>query len=375
MSQRQPQALIRTPATLGARVLSALAYPHPVGTFAEALDARLRVRTSSGHVPARVVAVERPTAESITLTIQPTARWSGFRPGQFVQLAVDVNGVRRTRCFSPAQSAHLEDGLIELTIKVNAGGQVSRHLYEHAIPGMRLAVSAPQGEFHLPEQRPDRIVLMSGGSGITPVLAMLRTLVDEAYSGRVTFIHYLRSPEDQIAADELDAINRAHDNIDVHTVFTRATSAEADVVSGHCCAEQLDAMVPDLATAQTWLCGPARLMQAVEDIYADRGLSGQLHTERFSLAAPAAEGEATGEVRFARSERLADNSGATLLEQAEAAGLRPQHGCRMGICSMCTCRKQSGAVKNLQTGEISTESDEDIRICISQPVGSVTLDL
>jgi len=72
---------------------------------------------------------------------------------------------------------------------------------------------------------------------------------------------------------------------------------------------------------------------------------------------------------------MAVNNGATLLDQAEAAGLRPEAGCRMGICHTCTCRKTSGTVKNLQTGALSSEADEDIQICISVPVGTVTLDL
>ncbi|MEC9408307.1 MAG: ferredoxin reductase [Pseudomonadota bacterium] len=377
MSQPSPNNLFRRPAELGTRVLSALAYPHPVGSFVEAVDARLRLRTSSGHTPARVVAVDRPTADTARLTLRPAVRWTDFQPGQFVQLAVEVDGVRRVRCFSPAQSSHLDDGLVELAIKVNGEGRVSRHLYDHAVPGMRLALSAPQGEFHLPAVRPGRILLISGGSGITPVLSMLRTLVDEGHTGRVTFLHYLRRPQDQIAADELAAIDHAHANIDVITVFTDPAFADAGAAAGHCTTEQLASLVPDFDRAETWLCGPEGLMQAVESVYALRECSQRLHTERFSLATPVTPdpGPSTGELRFARSERVIDNSGATLLEQAEAAGLRPQHGCRMGICSTCTCRKQSGAVRNLQTGAISTESDEDIRICISQPVGSVTLDL
>lgn len=377
MLNRTSQALIRRPAALGARVLSALTFPHPVASVAEALDTRLRLRTSSGHIPARVVAVDRPTGDSVRLTLQPLGRWSGFKPGQFVQLAVEVDGVRRVRCFSPAQSAHREGGLLEFTIKVNAQGQVSRYLYEHAVPGLSLALSEPQGDFHLPVCRPDRILLISGGSGITPVLSMLRTLVDEGYAGRVSFLHYLRRPQDQVAAEELAAIDQAQANIDVHVVFTDPDHADQGADAGHCTAAQLKRLVPDFDQAATWLCGPAGLMAAVEAIYSEHGCAEQLHTERFSLAPiELASGDAaSGEVRFARSERLIDNSGATLLEQAEAAGLRPQHGCRMGICSTCTCRKQSGAVRNLQTGEISTESDEDIRICISQPVGSVTLDI
>ncbi len=116
-------------------------------------------------------------------------------------------------------------------------------------------------------------------------------------------------------------------------------------------------------------------MEAVGSVFEQNGWSEQLHQERFGLAVKPVDVAASGDVQFARSERFVANTGATLLEQAEAAGLRPQHGCRMGICSTCTCRKTAGVVRNLQTGELSSEPDEQIRICISQPVGSVTLEL
>lgn len=375
MTRKTVRTSINSPASLSQRVLAALSFPHPVAAYAEALSPRLRRRTSSGHVPATVVAVQRPTADSVTLTIRPLGRLDGFRAGQFVQLSVEVDGVRRVRCFSPAQSEHVEDGLIELTVKANADGVVSRYLYAHAEPGMALALSGPQGEFHLPEVRPERVVLISGGSGITPVLAMLRTLVDEAHIGRVTFLHYARRPAEQVAAEELRAIADAHSNIDVLTVYTGSDARGLGDADGHCTPTQLDALIPDLAEAQTWLCGPAALMQAVESIYAERGWSRRLHQERFGVAAGAVDEAAGGDVRFARSERFVANNGASLLEQAEAAGLRPKHGCRMGICSTCTCRKTAGIVRNLQTGELSSEADEPIRICVSQPVGSVTVDL
>ena len=375
MPHRETRRSTGLTTALSRRVLSALSYPHPVASYAEVLNPRLRRRTSSGHVPATVVAVQRPTADSVTLAIRPLSRWRGFKPGQFIELVVDVDGVRRVRCFSPAQSVHVDDGLIELTIKANADGEVSRYLYDHAHQGMMLAVSPPQGAFHLPEHRPERIVLISGGSGITPVLAMLRTLVDEAHAGRISFVHYARRPSDVIAGEELQAIATAHANIDVLIVYTAADARDQGAGNGHCSAAQLAALVPDLAAAQTWLCGPTGLMEAVGSVFEQNGWSEQLHQERFGLAVKPVDVAASGDVQFARSERFVANTGATLLEQAEAAGLRPQHGCRMGICSPCTCRKTAGVVRNLQTGELSSESDEQIRICISQPVGSVTLEL
>jgi ferredoxin len=108
-------------------------------------------------------------------------------------------------------------------------------------------------------------------------------------------------------------------------------------------------------------------------------LEQRLHVERFVAPAPVldpgAGATATGAVRFARSGAEAVNDGGTLLDQAEAAGLTPQSGCRMGICHTCSCRKLAGAVRDVRTGEISTAPDEQIQICVNVPLGNVTLDI
>ena len=115
---------------------------------------------------------------------------AGFQAGQFVQITVDIDGVRRTRCYSPACSQHRADGRIEMTIKAHPEGLVSQYLHAHAAPGLVVGLSQADGTFLLPDERPGKVLLISGGSGITPVLSMLRTLCDEGYSGDVTFLHY-----------------------------------------------------------------------------------------------------------------------------------------------------------------------------------------
>ncbi len=131
----------------------------------------------------------------------------------------------------------------------------------------------------------------------------------------------------------------------------------------------------DHAGAATFVCGPPALIDAVRATWADDGLP-EPTVETFTPPAVAFDPEsATGTVRFAGSAREAENSGLPLLEQAEDAGLAPAHGCRMGICNTCSCRKTSGAVRNVLTGEISTKEDELIRICVSVPVGDVEIAL
>jgi stearoyl-CoA 9-desaturase NADPH oxidoreductase len=354
---------------LGSRVVATLATPHGVDRYLELFDP-----TWSLHeVRAEVLELRHPTADAVTLVLRPNANWQGFRAGQYVRLTVEIDGVRRSRCYSPANSVHAADGKIELTAKAHAGGFVSKYLKQQLRPGMIVTLSQAEGMFALPEARPERVLLISGGSGITPVMAMLRTLCDENHGGRITFLHYCKSAQDLIYAEELNRIAARHPNVEVLRAFAEAE--QCGELQGLFSREQLAAAVPDYAEAETFLCGPPAMMQRVEQVWAEDGIAGRLHQERFSAAPIVVDAAgAAGELRFARSERLAANNGATLLDQAEAAGLKPEHGCRMGICHACTCRKLSGKVRDVRNGAIS-EGEEDIQICVSVPVGTVTMDL
>ena len=133
--------------------------------------------------PGRIVGAACTTPGTVTLAIRPPPGWAGHVPGQHTSLTVPVGGARRTRCFSIASSPHRADGLVELTVKANGTGGVSDHLVRRAQPGDAVGLSPPAGEFVLPGERPPHVVLISAGSGITPVLSMLRSLVDEDFAG------------------------------------------------------------------------------------------------------------------------------------------------------------------------------------------------
>ncbi|MDP3295766.1 MAG: ferredoxin reductase [Nevskia sp.] len=358
---------------LSSRIAATLAYPHGVDRYVESFAPTY----SLSEVRAEVTALRHQTDDSVTMTLRPNGNWQGFRAGQYLRLTVEINGVRRSRCYSPANSVHAADGLIELTVKAHAGGFVSKYLQQNLRVGTIVGLSQAEGAFALPEMRPSRVLLISGGSGITPVMAMLRTLCDEgrygSYRGQITFLHYSNAAKDQIYAAELTEIAARYPNVQLLRGYVETN--QGGELNGRFCRAHLNA-VPDYAEAETFLCGPPGMMKAVQKLWADEGLAERLHLEHFA-AAPAVidTANAEGEVRFARSERLARNSGGTLLDQAEAAGLKPESGCRMGICHACTCRKTSGRVRDTRTGEISDAGEGDIQICISVPVGTVTLDI
>ncbi|PXY22551.1 ferredoxin reductase [Prauserella muralis] len=338
--------------------------PHGLDRYLELIDPMLVRREIRGEV----TDVRRQTAGTATLTLRPSRAWPGFRAGQHVRVTVDIDGVRRTRCYSPACSQY--GGLLELTVKAEPHGLVSRHLRDAAVPGMVVGLSEPDGDFVLPARRPSRVLLISGGSGITPVLSMLRTLADENHDGEVVFLHYARQAKDVPYRAELAALAE-RPNITVALACTRSDDGD---LRGRFSAEQLGAVAPWYRHAPAYACGPAPLLEAVGAHYAAEGLSEQLHTEAFTAALtvpdPAAAG---GRVRFTRSGAETENSGRPLLEQAEEAGLRPEHGCRMGICLSCTQLKASGTVRDIKTGAVSGEEDEQIQLCVSVPVGDVDI--
>lgn len=364
----RPRRLARR--LLGSSLLEALATPHGVDRYVELV----RPAFSLSEVRAEVAAVRHPTTRAVTLTLRPNANWSGFRAGQFVRLSVEIDGVRRTRCYSPASSAHVGD-LLELTAHAQPDGQVSPFLHESARPGMVVSLSQAEGDFVLPDERPRALLLISGGSGITPVMSMLRTLCEEGHDGPVAFLHYARGERDVAYAGELRALAAHHPNVRVLRGWSQSTGGE---LSGRFDRAHVRAAGIDPAEALAFACGPTALVEAVSATWADDGLEERLYVERFQPPAPAtveAGEHVAGSVRFSRSGRAAQSTGASLLDQAEAAGLTPQSGCRMGICHTCSCRKLEGAVRDLRTGEVSTAPDELIQICVNAPVGDVTLDI
>jgi ferredoxin-NADP reductase len=351
-------------------LFEALATPHRVDRYLELVNPMLTVR----DLRAEVVGVHRSTLDSVTLTLRPTRQWKGFRAGQFVQVTVEIDGVRRTRCYSPSCSQYRADGLIEITIKAHPQGLVSQYLHANARRGLVVGLCQADGIFHLPELRPDRLLFISGGSGITPVLSMLRTLCDEGYRGEVVFLHYSNGAHDVALREELVELASAHANVRLVLAYTDASDGDLTGFFGQ---QHLDAVAPwavQDGDAQTYLCGPPALMSSVKSHFAKAGRTDSLHVEEFQPSLVVADdGEPTGTTSF--GDVAAANDGTTLLEQAESAGLSPEHGCRMGICFSCTQIKTSGCTRNIRTGELDSDPDTEIQLCINVPVGDVAINL
>lgn len=334
---------------LRSSLVDLLVGPHGIDRYLELVRPTLTV----GEARAEVLAVRHQTARSVTLKLRPNGAWRGFRAGQFVRVGVEVDGIRRTRTYSPASSEHAAE--LELTATVHPGGVVSRHLHEHLRPGTVVHLGEAAGQFVLPRPLPERLILISGGSGVTPVMSMLRTLRDEGYQGQIDFIHFARTAADWLYRSEVEAMP----NVNSRFVATRESGGRLhdQVIDG---------------SAHAAVCGPPALLEAARDLFpAERLLTETFTPPSLTLSG----GSAQGTLRFLRSGQQAPIAGGTLLEQAEAAGLTPDFGCRMGICQTCTCRKAAGAVRDMRTGAVSDEEDEDIQLCVSVPAGDVALEI
>ncbi|KZS65833.1 ferredoxin reductase [Mycobacterium kansasii] len=343
---------------LGSDLVDLLTGPHGVDRYTELVAPTWTL----GEARAKIIQVRRDTPRSVTLTLAPNDTFTStntVKAGQYVNLTVDIDGRRHTRCYSPANAEG--SPTLELTIGHHDGGLVSTYLYERARRGMVVGLAGSGGDFVLPAKRPRRVLLVSGGSGITPVMAMLRTMVAEGHQGEIAFVHYARTPAEACYRDELRSIR----GVRVLHGYTR--SGTGDLV-GRFGADHLAAAMP--SPDAVFVCGPTPLVEAVRE-HCDN-----VFTESFVppvLAAPAST--SGGRITFGDSGIDVADDGRSLLEQAESAGLTPENGCRMGICHTCTRRKTSGTVRNLVTGAISTGPDEDVQICVSVPVGDVDLAL
>ena len=349
-TQTFTQRVLRSP------LVDLLTGPHGVDRYTE-----LVAPTWTQADPrAKVIAVRRETPRSVTLTLEPNQAFTGHRAGQHINLTVEIDGRRRTRPYSPASAEGAS--YVELTIGRHDGGLVSTYLNDHARPGMVVGLDSVGGEFVLPARRPRRILFVSGGSGITPVMSMLRTLRAERFDGEIAFVHYARSAAEAGYRAELDTMR----DVRVLHGYTRYTTG-ADLTGRFGPAHLAAAMAePDAV----FVCGPPQLVEAVREHCPD-ALFESFVPPTFELPAQASGGL----VAFTDSSVAVADDGRPLLEQAESAGLTPESGCRMGICHSCTRRKTRGAVKNLITGAVSSTDEEDVQLCVSVPVGDVDVAL
>ena len=319
---------------------------------------------SGAALRGRIEAVLPETRDAATVVIRPGADWQPHRPGQYVRIGIDVDGVRMWRAYSITSDLGRTDGCFTVTVKAIPGGKVSNHLVRSPRPGTIVQLDQATGDFCLPEQRPDKALFVTAGSGITPVMGILRNhpeLTD------VVLVHSAPTAEDVVFGADLREL------ADEGRIRLIERHTDTD---GVLAPPALDALVPDLAERATWACGPVGMLEALEEHWAIAGIADRLYTERFRPKV-LVTGEG-GTVTFTRNGTSLEADGATpILDAAEEAGVLMPSGCRMGICYGCVLPLREGAVRDLRTGEVTTAAPGDgvlVQTCISAAAGACDID-
>ncbi len=319
---------------------------------------------SGADLRGRIEAVLPETRDAATIVIRPGRSWKGHTPGQYVRIGIDVDGVRQWRAYSLTSHLGRTDGCIAVTVKAIPDGKVSNHLVHRTKPGTIVQLDQATGEFVLPAERPAKALFVTAGSGITPVMGMLRNHRELA---DVVLVHSAPTRDDVVFGDELRAL-AADGRI-------RLIERHTDV-DGMLDAAAIAELVPDLAERATWACGPVGMLEALEAHWAAAGLGDRLYSERFRPTV-LVTGEG-GTVSFTRNGTTLEADGATpILDAAEEAGVLMPSGCRMGICYGCVLPLREGAVRDLRNGEVTTAAPGDgvlIQTCVSAAAGACDID-
>jgi stearoyl-CoA 9-desaturase NADPH oxidoreductase len=321
---------------------------------------------SARELRGRIIEVRRETTDSATLVIKPGWGFEfNYRPGQYIGIGVLVDGRWRWRSYSLTSTPLTSERTVTITVKAMPEGFLSTHLVGGVAPGTIVRLAAPQGNFVMPDPAPGSVLFLTAGSGITPVISMLRTLARRGQIADVLHIHCAPTESDVMFAAELADLERGHAGYQIRVRATR-TKGRLDV-------RRLDDEVTDWRERETWACGPQGMLDAAERAWADAGIAGKLHLERFAVKRAMPHGQG-GTVTFARSRKSAIADAATsLMDAGENVGVPMPFGCRMGICQSCVVDLVDGHVRDLRTGA-EHEPGTRVQTCISAASGDCVLD-
>jgi stearoyl-CoA 9-desaturase NADPH oxidoreductase len=331
--------------------------------------ALIRPTWSAREATGTVVRVRREHGDATTVVVRPDFAWTPHAPGQYLRIGLEINGIRHWRAYTITSDPTHPEGVVSVTVKDTEGGVMSPVFNRTVQPGTRVFLGEVEGEFTLPDPLPAKTLFLSAGSGITPVMSMLRELDRRDALDDAVHVHSARTKDDMIFGTMLRRLAERRPGyrlVEVHT----ATSPRfgPDDLDEHC---------PDWRERATFLSGPRPMIDAVEERFEAEGLADALHTERFQPVIGNGGGDGTGgTVRLRVSDCDAEcGPGTSILVGGEEAGAKLTFGCRMGICHTCVGRLQDGAVRDLRTGAVTTASGQMIRVCINAPEGHVEIDL
>ena len=324
---------------------------------------------SARELRGRVVSVIPETADAATLVIKPGLGWRfDHQPGQYVGIGVAIHGRFHWRSYSLTSAPTSRRGTITITVKAMPEGLLSQHLVRGLEPGTIVRLALPQGEFVLPDPPPPKLLFVTGGSGITPVMAMLRTMELRGSLTDIVLLHSARSADTMLFRDELRNLHDRHTKVELHEQLTEHDKHLSLTLD-------LDRVCPDWRERHAWVCGPSAMLDEAGQVWEAAGLSDSLHRERFAAFLTGGEAEG-GRVHFARSGLSADVDGATTLLQAgERAGIPMPFGCRIGICHTCVVPLTAGRARDLRTGAEHRGDHQKVQTCVTAAAGDCVLDI
>jgi stearoyl-CoA 9-desaturase NADPH oxidoreductase len=347
------------------RALRAFFTPLPPDDYLELINPLWSTQELRG----RIERIDPETAEAVTVLIKPGWEWDGHRPGQYLRVGFEVAGRHHWRAYSITSDPGRPDGLIAITPKLKESGAVSPYLVRHAKPGTIVRLGGVEGTFVLPEKTPERLLFVSAGSGITPIMSMLRGLDRDGGLGDVVHVHSARTEDDIIFGGQLRRLDARHGGYRLKKRLTRE--------HGRLAAPDLEALCEDWREREAFVCGPAEMLDALAAHWEQEGGEpSRLHMERFQPVAGMGDGEHGdgGTVRFLRSRVEARSDGDTpILVAGEQAGASLPFGCRMGICHTCVGQLCSGRIRDLRSGVVHGTEGEMVRTCVNAPEGAIEI--
>lgn len=310
-----------------------------------------------------------------------------FVPGQFLNFSFWIGGARMNRSYSISSSPQQREH-VEVTVKREPRGAVSRHIVDLLKVGDRIEAAGPVGRFTFSGTEAASIVLISGGVGITPMMSITRYLTERSWPGEIFFIHSCRSPVDFIFANQIAALQRDNPKLHVTVTVSNPEGADWKGPSGRLTRLLLARAVPEIASRRVHLCGPPKMMEATKALLIELGVfSQQVKTESFgeTRPIPAAAGTtaiptapATGPlVTFSKNNKSARiHAGQTVLELSEELSIGIQNSCRVGTCGVCKVKLTSGEVEMEIEDALEPEDRSNglILACQAMPTNDITVE-
>lgn len=322
---------------------------------------------------ARVVERHVEAQDAVTLVLKPNRHFAGFVPGQHVNLSAEINGARVTRSYSLTDVPR-SDRRVALTVKRIEGGRMSEHLCTRVQVGDVLELGPAFGEMTWPAVVDGRWLLLAAGSGITPLMSLVRAWRAKPEAAELTLVYWARHRAELCYLRELRELAQANPKFHLQIVVTREVLRMSDELGERISADFLQRLVHALDQQQVYACGPSGFVAEARRILGTR--AARFHAEAFTPPALIADVAGTVRVELRASGRTLElASGQALLPALEAQGVKPAYGCRMGICNTCACGKLEGTTQDLNSGEHSAERSSALRLCINRAVSDLVLDL